>query len=456
MSDPDRFVARLRRRLLVGEFLHVAAGWTAGFLLLFGLAVLAVKLFAPRFSSEVYWSVLAVLPLLGVSAWRAWRRVPFDRDVIALLDKRLEAGGLLMTLSERPDPRWRQRLPSAERWAAVLPRVRPVRFAKAVVVPALFAAGAGFMPAREEPPPAPQVTAGTDAAKELADTFELLDQADAVDGETKESLKEELDRLAEEAEDKPLTHEKWETVDALRERLRTGLDATNLTVSHGRSAAAALASARAGGEPLSAERMEQLNEDLAKALEMLRKNGAFDRAATQAASALSPELQRLLKSGEFQLPADPAERKEALSQLAQLLDSEQKRLAEARGKCQACLGTQGSLSDLLAQSQSQVPGQGGISSGGDSAELTYGRESDEQAAKFKEAVLPPGFLDRPNDVSVGVTASAPEVDPAGRESRNAARPAGSATGQTTWDRPLRPRHREVVREYFGDRKVPVE
>lgn len=452
MSDTDRFVARLRRRLLVGEFLHVAAGWTAGFLVLFGLAVLGVKLFTPRYSPEVYWSAAAVVPGLAFVAWHASRRMPSDRETIALLDKRLDAGGLLMTLSERPDAAWRQRLPATERWSAALPRVRPVRFAKAVAVPALFAAGAGYVPAREEPPPAPQVTAGTDAAKELSETFELLDRADALDDSTKQTLKQELDRLAEEAEDKPLTHEKWETIDALRERLRTGLDATDLAVSHGRSAAAALGSVTAGGEPLSAERTEQLNDDLAAAIETLRKNGAFD-SATQAAAGLSPDLQRLLKSGDFRLPADAAERTEALEQLAQLLDSEQKRLAEARGQCQACLGGDHSLDDLLMQSlvQGQVAGQGGVSRGGEGAELAYGRESDEQAAKFKEAVLPPGFLDKPNDEAVGVTASAPNVEPSGPAARNAARGAGSATGSATWDRPLRPRHREVVRGYFGDR-----
>lgn len=453
MSDTDRFVVRLRRRLLVGEFLRTAAGSIAGFLILFGLTVLAVKLFAPRYSPEVYWTAAAALPLLAFVAWRAFRRMPSDREAIALLDKRLDAGGLLMTLSERPDPRWRQRLPAAERWAAALPRVRPVRFAKAVAVPALFTLGAGFVPARQEPPSAPQVTAGTDAAKELVETFELLDRAAALDGSSKQTLKQELERLADEAEDKPLTHEKWETVDALRERLRTGLDATDVAVSQGRSAAAALASATAGGEPLSAERAEQLNGDLAEALETLRKNGAFDAAATKAASGLSPDLQRLLKSGDFRLPADAVERKEALDQLAQLLDAEQKRLAETRSQCQACLGVNCSLGELLVQSlaQGQMPGQGGISRGGASAELTYGRESDEQAAKFKETVLPPGFLDKPNDEAVGVTASAPKVEPVGPEARNTARATGTATGNAIWDRPLRPRHREVVRDYFGDR-----
>jgi hypothetical protein len=453
MSEPDRFLARLRRRLFVGEVLHVAAGWLAGFLVAFGLAVLAVKLFAPRYSPAVYWTALAVVPLLGIVVWQAGRRMPSDREAVALLDRRLGAGGLLMTLTERPDPNWRRRLPAAETWAAALPRVRPVRFAKAVVVPALFAVGAGFVPAREEPPPAPKVTAGTDAAKQLAESFELLEQADALDEQTKESLKQELDQLSQEAEEEPLTHEKWETVDALRERLRTGLDVTDLTVSKGQSAAAALAAALAGGEPLSAERAEQLGEDLQEALETLRKNGAFSGSDAKTASALPSEVQKLLKNGEFKLPSDAAARKEMLDQLQKMLDAEQKKLAEARGKCQGCLGGQCRPGDGQCQGlvTSEMPGKGEVNRGRGDAQLNYGAESNEQAAKFKETVLPPGFLDRPNNDVIGVTASAPEVDPTAPEARNAARESGPATGKATWDRPLRPRHREVVRGYFGEK-----
>lgn len=448
MFDVHRYLTGLRRRLFVGEFLHLAAGWLAGFLVLMGVAVLSVKLFAPQLWPHVLWFSLLTVPLLGTLAWRAVRRMPADRDVIALLDQRLGVGGLLMTLIERPDGSWQQRLPAAEMWRSALPQVWPVRFAKGIALPALFAVGAGFVPVRDLPPPAPVATAGTDAAQELVEAFELLEQTDAINEETRSSLKQELEQLADEAESQPLTHEKWETVDALRERLRAGLDTTELSVSKGESAVAALAAALAGGEALSVERTERLSKELSEALETLRKNGAFNGQAGQPSADLSSELQKLLKNGDFQLPSDPAAKKAALDELRQLLESEQKRLAEAREKCQSCLGGQ-CLSN--GQGLGQIPGSGGINRGRGDAELSFGQESNEQAAKFKETVLPPGYLDRPSDNVLGVTASAPKVDPAaGVEARNAVRNAGPATGKATWDRPLRPRHREVVRSYFGD------
>ncbi|MGC1276034.1 MAG: hypothetical protein WBC44_20205 [Planctomycetaceae bacterium] len=445
----------MRRRWLVGELLRGAAGWSAGLLLVLGAAILGVKLFAAHFWPDVLWLGLLALPIAAIVGWQAMRRMPSDRELIAVLDRKLAAGGLLMTLSERPDSTWRHRLPAVEHWKEALPRVRPVRFAKTVAVPALFVVGAGFVPPREAPAPAPQVTAGTDAAKELSETFELLEQADSLDEHTEKTLKRELDQLTSETQDSPLTHEKWETVDALRERLRAGLDATQLSVAQGRSAATALATALAEGQALSVERTEQLSEDLREALETLRKNGALDPKDGRPVSALSSELQQLLKSGDFRLPADAEARQQTLGELKQLLDAEAKRLAEARGRCQQCLGGDGQPGDLFslsrADSAKQTSGQGGIARGRADATMSYGDESDEQAAKFKEAVLPPGFLDQPNDTVQGVTASAPPVEPAGDAQRNAARESAPATGKTTWDRPLRPRHREIVREYFGGR-----
>ena len=449
MSLPVRPVARLRRRLFLGEFLHEAAGWLAGFLILFGLAVLAVKLFAPQLWPYALWGALGIIPTLGVAYWRSLRRMPTDRETLAVLDSRLNAGGLLMTLAERPDAAWEERLPGPESlWASVLPRVRPVRFAKAVAVPALFAVGAGFIPARVPPPPAPKVTVGTDAAKKLAETFALLEEADALDEEKKEELRAELDKLAAESQEAPLTHEKWETVDALRERLTAGLDATDMAVSQGMAAAGALAAAMAGGQPLSAERSAQLQADIEEALETLRKNGALPKAGAAGSSGLSSDLQRLMKNGQFGLPSDAAARKQALDDLQKYLDAEAKKLSECRGKCQGSLCKGGNCQGT--QPGGNRPGRGGITRGRGDAEMSYGDESDDQAIKFKETVLPPGLLDQPTDNVVGMTASAPQVDPTGPEARTTARDAGPTTGQTTWDRPLRPRHREVVRGYFGD------
>jgi hypothetical protein len=192
---------------------------------------------------------------------------------------------------------------------------------------------------------------------------------------------------------------------------------------------------------------------LSEALETLRKNGAFNPGAGRPSVALPDELQSLLKSGDFKLPADAQARQQTLDDLKTLLDAESKRLAETRGECRQCLGGQGQPGDMFGTqpgtTQGQKAGTGGVARGRADADLTYGDESNDQLAKFKEVVLPPGTLDRPNDAVPGVTAAAPQVDPTAAEPRNAARDAAAATGKTVWNRPLRPRHRDVVQNYFG-------
>ena len=83
------------------------------------------------------------------------------------------------------------------------------------------------------------------------------------------------------------------------------------------------------------------------------------------------------------------------------------------------------------------------------APITWGDESDAANTKFKEVVLPPGSLDEQSQETVAVTPAAPEVAPAETAPRNARRLIDPASGKETWNRKLRPRHRKVVRKYFG-------
>lgn len=84
------------------------------------------------------------------------------------------------------------------------------------------------------------------------------------------------------------------------------------------------------------------------------------------------------------------------------------------------------------------------------APLTWGDESDAQGTKFKEVVLPPGFKENPKDEVIGVTRSAPEENPAEFAPRGERRLFDPAAGKETWNRQLRPRHRQVVRGYFDN------
>ena len=80
--------------------------------------------------------------------------------------------------------------------------------------------------------------------------------------------------------------------------------------------------------------------------------------------------------------------------------------------------------------------------------MIWGDESDKANTKFKEVVMPPGFLDKPRDEIMGITRTSPETAPSDTAPRAAARDTGAASGTETWNRTIAPRHRSVVRRYF--------
>ena len=477
MSHRDRWIYRHLRRLHLGQFLQRAAEWLGGFLFIFGTAVLLTKVLFPGLWPHVLWIAVGAVPA-AVVAWILSRRGRFNRqESVAMLDRSLGAGGLLMTLSESPHAEWESRLPQVERlWRDSLPRIRPGRFAGYVGLPLLFAVGVCFLPVREiTANPVEPKTVARQAAEELQQMLELLEETDVLDEEQKQELEEEIARLTEEADESPLTSERWETVDALEQRMRLKLEESAALAENAAASAALLAEAATGNlDQLSAERLEQLEQDLLETLQNMRETGALNGAP----QSLRDQLERLSKNGRFQnLPRDAAARSDMLNSLQQFLEQEQRKLAEARSKCQGACEGEGKcsrcggacngglcgncLGERNGQGSSSIdgdgsPGRGGINRGRGDADLTWGDESDEQGSKFKETVLPPGFQEDPKDEVRGVSLAPPDEEPADSAPRTVERDIEPASGRETWDRRLRPRHRDVVRKFFDSGATPAE
>ena len=455
-SNPDRWIDRCWSRLRFGEFLRSAADWLAVYLFVLGSAVLIVKLAIPQFWPHVLWLAVGAAPV-AIAAWLISGRERFSRgESIALLDSRLQAGGLLMTLTEAPDDEWEQRLPQLESlWRTSLPQLRPVRFARQMLPAIAFVAIACLVPPRTvEAGTELRSTAGQQAAQALEELLTELDKAEVLDEEEKQELRDEIEKLVDETKETPLTHEKWETVDALQERMRLRLDETAADVGKAQEALAALKHA-ADGEQLTMplESLLQLEQEMLETLQKMMGKGAFQNAP----ESLKSELQRLMKDGQFKLPEDPGERQELLDSLSEFLDQESDELSELRSKCRGGRGGQcekcgeGNCKDGQCQRDGNGrPGRGGVSRGRGDAALTWGDESSEEGIKFKESVLPPGMLDKPRDQVVGISVSAPDVEPGGPTRRQGPRASTAASGDETWSRNVRPRHRSVVRRYFDE------
>ena len=471
--NAELWIARCWKRLRFGQFLTSAADWLAVYLFVLGSAVLITKLAMPEFWPNVLWLVAGAVPV-AVAAWWISGRELFSRtESVALLDNRLEAGGLLMTLCEAPDELWEERLPQLETlWKTSLPQYRPVRFARQMAGPFVFMLAACLVPLRDvDAAPTLKNTAGEQATSQLQELLTELEKSDVLEEEEKQELEDEITKLVEETKDTPLTHEKWETVDALQERMRMRVETTAAELVTAQQALASLKNAADGDfSTHSIESMEMLSKDVLETLQKMADKGAFDNMPRE----LKDQLQRLKKSGTggFQLPKDPAELSEMLDGLSDFLEGESKKLSELRskckgGKCQGCAGCEAGCKcsgpgDVACtcpncpnsggQCAGGAPGSGGISRGRGDADLTWGDESTLENTKFKESVLPPGMLDRPRDEVVGITIAAPETDVADSAPRSAprsaARAATAASGDETWKGTVRPRHRSVVKRYF--------
>lgn len=446
----DRWTRKYLHRLLFGQFLKTAAEWLGAFLLAFGSVVLLVKLTMPALWPHVLWLGLASVPVT-IAAWQFAMRDRFSEfESVAYLDQKLQAGGLLMSLSESPDEQWQQQLPQLEsQWSQSLPRFRPSRFARIVGIPLLFCVACGFVPLREKSL-IEELTSETVAeqnVEELKALMEKLEEEQILEEEEQEQIAEELDRLLEE-KNEPLTHEKWETVDALRQKMQMRLDQSSMTLSKASSAAQTLSQA-SDSDGLTPEQRQSLTDQLANGLQRIMEKGSL---GSKSASSLSPEmrerLNQLMSNGQLSLPSDSAERQQMLQELQELLNQEAQKLAELRSQCQGG-NCQGGLCLSPGQCDGNKPGKGGISRGRGDANLNYGHETDEQGIKFKETVLPKGFLDDPSEEVLRLSFSPPEVDVAESAPRSAARESDPSTGRATWNRKLSPRHRDVVKEYFN-------
>jgi hypothetical protein len=465
MSARDQWIRRHLRRLRFGQFLHRAGEWVGGYLFAFGAIVLIVKVLIPSLWPHVLWGAVGAAACVLV-AWRLSCRGRFTRtESVALLDTSLGAGGLLMSLQEAPDSEWESRLPHVERlWRSSLPRIRPRRFAWSVGLPLLFTVAVCFVPLRStSATPLQPRTAGQQAAEQLEEMLQTLEEADVLEEEQQEELREEIAKLAEETKDSPLTHERWETVDALEQRMRLKLDEAAALADKASGAAQMLAELTDGDlSSLSAEQREQLEQQFLETLQKMQQTGALNSAS----QSLREQLQQLMQNGRLNgLPRDPSQRKQLLSDLQKFLEQEQRKLAEARKQCQGgkcsrcgsgqCPGCEGEgecegQNGTTSRDGDGRPGRGGVNRGRGDAELTWGDESDEQGTKFKETVLPPGFQEDPKDDLQGVSLAPPDESPDASAPHAAPREVDPASGRETWDRPLRPRHRDVVRQYFNE------
>lgn len=474
MTSHDQFLARLRRqirRALLGRYLLLLlTGWCFAW----GTLIVLLRVLSNIPAVQLLWGLLALPVLLPAGLALAWRRVPEERALRALVDEASACGGLLMAAEEQPLGGWQMALPPVQ---SLRIRWQPRRALILGAAAAAFVVAGLLLPLRVPLLAAGQALAVDRETERLAGHIELLKEEEALEQQRAESLQEELEQVHKEASarEPEKTFEALDHLSDLVKRAANNAAEKDLRQTEQLAKAETLADAlQQAGSSIDAKMQTEAMTELAK---LVNKAAAENKVvgakldpetidALKKAGALSNEQYRqltdALKDGQTKIVR-------RLSKLhnARLIDAKFLKRQEELCKCNGkklgdmmlgqCSGKEGkvgkegkeglSIADMLGQCQQ--PGVGNPTRGRADAEMRFGEESSEQGVKFKEQALPPGQLqDLKNNVIVNLSQTAPQVEkntaPAGAGTVQGRRLSGGSAVQQT----ILPRHRPAVRRYF--------
>ena len=404
--------------------------------------------------------------MLAAAAVLACRALPSAQKVRALIDRHARCGGLLMASDEVALGRWSRGIPEAD---PPLPRWRGGRTL------ALCGIGPAFLlVAFQLPQDLAQAAGGAldirRDAERMDEQLDALKEEKVMDKARADAMKAKLAQLRKDASGRDPV-KTLEALDHLRDTLaKTAQQEAESAAKRMEmmAQAAALAQALEKGEgklddAQAAEAMAHLGGLMKKlAAEEALLQGHLDddlREALEKGGKLSKEqLKKLAKA--MDEGKGGLSKKLAKLMKAKLLDAAALQKAEKAGECDkaglASYLKENGLDDLADKllgegSEGGEGGEGGTEQGEEGrTKLTFGDESSEDGARFKEQELPPSELRKIKESALeAITMGTPKKNEGGPV---ASRPGalsgaraggGSATGQT-----VLPRHRGAVGRYF--------
>ncbi|MGL4553536.1 MAG: hypothetical protein ACRC33_20410 [Gemmataceae bacterium] len=464
------FRARLAGLLLLRNSLIGLAAWG----LLYGVVVLALRGATGLEPEALLWGLLSLPLVVAAATVLAFRALPTAAQAKALLDRHGRAGGLLMAGVETDTGKW-----DAGRVEGPGLRWRAGRTGVAAAVGLSFLVTAFLVPASFARIGTPRLDVRRDTER-LEEQLAVLKEEKVIGDQRAKELKEKLDQLRQDA----LARDPVKTLEAL-DFLQ---DTTQRSAQEAAEAAARqieqLAKAGAMAEALEKNGAKldqaQMSEAMNQLAGLMRKADAENALSEldlseEGKKALQEILEAMKKGGPLT--------KEQMKKLAEALKGAKSELAEkvgklvkaklvdadALGKCEKggeCDGAalaaylkengSGDAADLLLMVESDEGGKGGVDRGPGHAKLTFGDESSDQGAAFKDEALPPGDLKALRDSELeGISKTSPTVhkgaaDKAASGALGGAKAGGgSSTGQM-----VLPRHRGAVERYFERQPSP--
>ncbi len=457
---PAAAVLAFARRTFAGAFVAGVARAVLVIALVAAAVPIAVRIAGGCVAPTAWW-LLAAVPAVGYGVWCARRERVSAATAALHLDRRLGMRGLLLCANEgiELDPAFRGEV--RDRLLGlrdVLPRTQWKRILPWPLAALLLFAGVASVPP-PAPPGAPlHRTAVAAELERLAEKLRSVLERGLVPEEQKQELERRVEELQKRLADGDVPD--WRDLDQLDQRVEreallqaAAADLRNGDPTSGRAptsseltpqkVAAAAAALDAAGL------LDALPPDARAMLEAARAEKGFDPSALGLDPAAMQRLAEAMAQAKATGRFDPSQLDAALSpeQLADLqavLDSHPGAVAGVAGDPAVAIEGDGSPGDL--------PGRGAPTRGPGHAALQMTEDAVGGAADVMP--LPPGVAAPSEWVPVGARVAEPVVDPARNDARGSAGAEG--TGGASWQLQLAPRHRAVVRRFFGDAAPSAE
>ncbi|MGH9767144.1 MAG: hypothetical protein ACREAB_06875 [Blastocatellia bacterium] len=458
-ADHERPICRFIRRLALLLAFKQSLTFITIWCFVWGAAALILRAASAMPRKPLLWGAIGIIVAVIVAAALSRRQLPSRGSVRALLDNRNNCGGLLMAGADADLGDWR--MPEI---AAPKLRWRKARAIGLLAASAAFVVISLLAPVRFATINAARPMDVSREVENLSAQIEALKEAQIIEEAKAEALEQKLDQLGAEAsgEDPAKT---WEALDHLNDAVekaaKEAAENANARQEQLARAEALAEGLMSGSDQLDSKTMTEAMQTLTEMMQGAMKENEM------LASGLSPETQEAIKSGSLK-PEHLKDVSKALSQNKSALNQKLSKLSQSgmvnpnslKGGAQANRRDNSGLSQFLKENAQKMsvkeavgqwcenPGKGGVDRGRADAAMTWTDGTSEKDAKFNEKVLPPSSVAGLNDSQlVGLSATAPTVDPNGVAAHGAMNNTASGGG-SAYTQTILPRHKGAVRRYF--------
>jgi hypothetical protein len=463
MNDNDS-IRRLRARIARLLALRKAVGLLTLWGFAWGTALLALRFAAPGHERiALVAGLIGTIAAITAGVILTRSSVPSDAALRAILDRDSSAGGLLMASAEADARAWHEVafVPPQHsiRWRAG----RPITL---LCVAGIFAWSTLLVPSRfVRPRPALDLSVDRERVEQQIAT---LAQEEILPVEEANVLEQQIEEIAKTAEgDDPA--KAWEAMDNLEESVQKTADAA---VEDALQTTDAMTKLEAFAGSLAEASSSLSPEELASGMQELSEAATKASAESkQLAANLSPELAKAAASGSL-----TKEQMETLAQAAGMTKEQLRKTLENLNKAgladqkslrrNASLGNKADQKELAKQLKENPgsgmgktvegfcdkpgsePGKGGVNRGPGHAPLAFDGQTEENAKKFKEIVLPPSELgELAQSIPIAMSPGDPN-DPNAPAEGGGVISSSTAGGGSAVRQPVLPRHRAAVSRYF--------